>query len=53
MTQERIMFLESHPERAAPLSRRDNERRHAVGLLILLKLCPIFTFLQQLTIKGL
>ena len=23
--------LESHPERAAPLSRRDDERRHAVG----------------------
>jgi len=23
--------LESHPERAVPLSRRDNERRHAVG----------------------
>jgi len=24
-------FLESHPERGAPLSRRDDERRHAVG----------------------
>jgi len=23
--------LESHPEQAAPLSRRDNERRHAIG----------------------
>ena len=23
--------LESHPEQAAPLSRRDDERRHAVG----------------------
>jgi len=26
---------------------------HAVGLLILLKLCPVFTFLQQLMTKGL
>jgi len=29
MTQERIMF--SNPRQAAPLSRRDDERRHAVG----------------------
>ena len=26
---------------------------NAVGLLILLKLCPVFTFLQQLMTKGL
>jgi len=24
--------LESHPERAVPLSRRDDERQHAIGL---------------------
>ena len=33
MTQERIMFSNhrAHPKQAAPLSRRDCERRHAVG----------------------
>jgi len=31
--------LESHPERAAPLSLRDDERRHAVGSHSTLALC--------------
>jgi len=31
MTQETHRVLESHPEQATPLSRRDDKRRHAVG----------------------
>jgi len=38
MTQECIMFSESHPEQATSFSRRDDERRHAVGSLSVLAL---------------
>jgi len=40
--------LEFHPERAAPLSRRDNERRHAVGSHSALPLCSLSCSLQPL-----